>query len=107
MKTFNDLEFKNAVGHNGVTSRINFENGWGASVVKHDYSYGGKEGLYELAVIKDGDLHYDNPVANGDVVGYLRPEDVTDAMAVIQKFEKIEHLDPDYMHKWIVSKTKR
>jgi len=39
-----------------------------------------------LAVFKDGHIHYDNPIANGDVVGYLRPEDVTDAMLVIQKF---------------------
>lgn len=87
MKTFKDLEFKNAVGHNGVTSRIHFENGWGASVVKHDYSYGGKEGLYELAVIKDGDLHYDNPVANGDVLGYLDEDDVTNALKQIQQFK--------------------
>ena len=87
MKTFKDLEFKNAVGHNGVISRIHFENGWGASVVKHDYSYGGKEGLYELAVIKDGDLHYDNPVANGDVLGYLEEDDVTNALKQIQQFK--------------------
>jgi hypothetical protein len=56
------------------------------SVVQSPYTYGGDRGLYELAVIKDGDIHYDNPVAKGDVVGYLRPEDVTDAMLVIQKF---------------------
>ena len=87
MKTFNDLDFKNAEWHNGVTSRINFENGWGASVVKHDYSYGGKEGLYELAVIKDGGLHYDNPVANGDVLGYLEEDDVTNALKQIQQFK--------------------
>ena len=87
MKTFKDLEFKNAVGHNGVTSRIHFENGWGASVVKHDYSYGGKEGLYELAVIKDGGLHYDNPVANGDVLGYLDEDDITHALKQIQQFK--------------------
>jgi len=43
-------------------------------------------GLYELAVFKDGQIHYDNAVANGDVVGYLREEDVTDAMLLIQKF---------------------
>ena len=102
MKTFNDLIFKDKEIGLGEVSRIGFDNGWGVSVVKGPYTYGGKDGLYELAVLRDNEIHYDNPVAQGDVVGYLRPEDVTDAMAVIQKFEKIEHLDPDYMHKWIV-----
>jgi hypothetical protein len=90
MKTFKDLEFiphPMAEGLNGIISRIQFDNGFGASVVKHPYSYGGDRGLYELAVLdNNGELHYDNSVANGDVVGYLREEDVTDAMLVIQKF---------------------
>ena len=88
MKTFNDLEFKphpNNMG--GVQAYITFENGYGASVVCTPHTYGGDKGLYELAVFKDGHIHYDNAVANGDVVGYLRPEDVSDAMLVIQKFD--------------------
>jgi len=56
------------------------------SVVRHQRSYGGKQGLYELAVLKDNQLHYDNVVAKGDVVGYLREEDVSDAMVLVQKF---------------------
>jgi hypothetical protein len=88
MKTFKDLEFKKHPLHvDGIISRIAFDNGYGASVVKHEYSYGGKDGLYELAVLdSNGEIHYDNPVAQGDVVGYLREEDVTDAMLLIQKF---------------------
>jgi hypothetical protein len=90
MKTFKDLEFKPhpmAEGLNGIISRIQFDNGYGASVVKHQYSYGGDRGLYELAVLdSNGEIDYDNPVAKGDVVGYLREEDVTDAMLLIQKF---------------------
>jgi hypothetical protein len=89
MKTFKDLDFKKhpmAEGLDGVVSRIFFDNGFGASVVKHQYSYGGDRGLYELAVLDcNGELHYDNLVANGDVIGYLRPEDVTDVMEKIQK----------------------
>jgi len=90
MKTFNDLVFNehpNFVGHfNGIQAIMEFENGFGVSVVCTPFTYGGDKGLYELAVLKDGHLHYDNPVANGDVVGYLRPEDVTDALKLIQKF---------------------
>ena len=91
MKTFKDLEFKNHPGSTpgfdmGIVSRLGFDNGWGVSVVKGPYTYGGDKGLYELAVTKDDELHYDNDVAKGDVVGYLREEDVTDAMLLVQKF---------------------
>jgi hypothetical protein len=88
MKTFKDLLFQAHPSHiAGVQARMDFDNGYGVSVVKSPYTYGGDRGLYELAVFKDGHIHYDNPVANGDVVGYLRPEDVSDAMLVIQKFD--------------------
>jgi hypothetical protein len=70
----------------GVQARLEFDNGFEVSVVKGPHTYGGTNGLYELAVFKDGKIHYDNPVANGDVVGYLREEDITDAMLVIQNF---------------------
>ena len=87
MKTFNDLEFKPhpmAEGLNGVVSRIMFDNGYGASVIKHQYSYGGDRGLYELAVLdKDGKLCYNTPVTN-DVEGYLTPDDVTKLLKQIQ-----------------------
>lgn len=88
MKTFKDLEFKSHPTHllDGVQARMDFDNGFGVSVVRSPYTYGGDIGLYELAVFKDGEIHYDNPISNGDVVGYLREEDVTDAMLVIQKF---------------------
>jgi hypothetical protein len=91
MKEFKDLIFKTRFTGEGIISRLQFDNGYGVSVAKHDSSYGGKLGLYELAVLDSyGELHYDNPVAKGDVVGYLREEDVTDAMALIQKFEPLQ-----------------
>ena len=86
MKQFKDLEFvPHAAGMGGVMSRIQFENGYGASVVKTEYTYGGDKGLYELAVLdSDGNLTYATSVTD-DVIGYLRPEDVTDVMAKIQQ----------------------
>ncbi len=80
MKTFNDLEFKTHPIGIGVIAREDFNNGYGVTIVKGPHTYGGDKGLYELAVWKDGELHYDNEVAKGDVVGYLREEDVTDVM---------------------------
>ena len=85
MKQFKDLEFVSHPSHiEGVQSRITFENGYGASVVKTPYTYGGDRGLYELAVFKDGEITYATPITD-DVIGYLRPEDVTDVMAKIQQ----------------------
>ena len=85
MRTFNDLEFKDLPDGSGIYSRTMFENGFGASVICHKYSYGGKDGLYELAVLDTGGyLHYDNLVANGDVHGYLNEEGVTELLKGIQ-----------------------
>ena len=88
MKTFKDLEFieMKDLFYNGVQCRIQFDNGYGASIVRHNYSYGSKEGLYELAVLdENGKLHYDNPVANGDVRGYLNESEVTELLKQIQE----------------------
>ena len=86
MKAFNDLEFGPHPMGMGILAREEFDNGFAVTVVMGPYTYGGEKGLYELAVWKDGEIHYDNPVAKGDVVGYLREEDVTDAMLLVQKF---------------------
>jgi hypothetical protein len=87
MKTFKDLEFEELVSPlmSGKRTRIHFENGFGASIVSHTMSYGGKDGLYELAVLFENELHYDNPVAQGDVRGYLTEEEVSELLIEIQK----------------------
>jgi hypothetical protein len=102
MKTFNDLVFKehprneplaksnvtlfgDGTFHYGVVSRLTFDNGYGVSVVKGPYTYGGNQGLYELAVLgKDGELSYDTPIAD-DTIGYLTQQEVTDIMKQIQE----------------------
>ena len=68
----------------GIVSRTEFDNGYEVSVVKSPHTYGGDKGLYELAIFKDGEICYDTPITN-DVIGYLRPMDVTDVMEKIQK----------------------
>ncbi len=60
----------------GWLKRYMFSNGYGASVVCHSFSYGGNNGLFELAVLdKDGELTYDTPITN-DVIGHLTQEEV-------------------------------
>ena len=87
MKTFKDLDFKTHpnLGHiGGIQARITFNNGYGASVVRSEYTYGGSDGLYELAVLgKDGHITYDTPITN-DVIGYLKEEEVTSILKQIQ-----------------------
>ena len=83
-KTFDDIEFITYEELNGVGGKIMFDNGYGASVVRHDYSYGGKKGQYELAILdKEGELTYDTPITS-DVMGYLSPKDVTEILIQIQ-----------------------
>ena len=66
-----------------------FENGYGASVVRGPYTYGGPEGLWELAVLKwNGEkcnLCYNTSITD-NVMGWLKEE------AVDELLEKIEEL---------------
>lgn len=85
MKQFNDLQFKKHPIGQGIMSRMMFDNGYGVSVVKTPFTYGGDKDLYELAVLdSEGSLCYNTSITN-DVIGYLRPEDVTDVMEKIQQ----------------------
>jgi len=90
MKTFVDLVFEqlnDAPYMVGKKARMQFDNGFGVSVVSHTHSYGGRSGLYEVAVLdKDGLLTYETPVTN-DVIGYLSEEDVTDVMKQVQELK--------------------
>ena len=84
MKTFEDLEFR-PHRMDGVQSIMMFDNGYGVSVVKTSFSYGGKMGQYELAVLDSGEnITYNTPVTN-DVLGYLSEKEVTRYMIEVQK----------------------
>ncbi len=71
-----------------------FENGYGASVVKNDISYGSKEGLFELGVIKfdnnNWKLCYDTPITD-DVIGYLKQEEIEPILEQIKNLPEIEN----------------
>lgn len=77
----------------GVQRLYRFVNGYGASVVRRFGSYGGSEGLWELAVIKwnddlfrqfDWDLCYSTPITY-DVIGYLEEDQVNTVLSFIEK----------------------
>ena len=66
---------------------VEFENGYGASIISHDGSYGGDHGLFEVAVLHDDIIVYDTPVTK-DTVGWL------DFAGVAGILKDIEELPP-------------
>jgi hypothetical protein len=75
--------------HGGVQQKYKFPNGFGASVVRHDFSYGGPQGLWELAVLgPNGHLTYETPITD-DVLGYLSEAEVTATLDRIAALERV------------------
>ena len=75
----------------GVEKRYKFTNGLVASVVNHAFSYGGRDGLWELAVL-DGNYNWMTKEVFGfeledDVIGFLTDEQVFEHLDVIDKWE--------------------
>ena len=78
-------KFKHTTINNGVQYLKFFPNGYGVSVIKHDFSYGHELGLWELAVLKgnlkEWDLCYDTPITaekHDGVIGFLNEDEVND-----------------------------
>ena len=55
----------------GQVEKFHFLNGWGASVAQHDGSYGGSDGLYELA-----EINLNGHIVDDSVKGWLTIEEV-------------------------------
>jgi len=69
----------------GIQYNFKFDNGFGASVVRHSGSYGNQEGKWELAVLdKNDDLTYTTPITS-DVLGWLEWDEVCDVLWEISK----------------------
>lgn len=74
--------------NDGIQKIYRFKNNFGASVVRHSFSYGKEKGLWELAVLEfDGDefsLTYKTSVTD-DVLGWLTDEEVAELLDKIEK----------------------
>mgnify|MGYP000043965239 CR=1 FL=1 len=65
-------------------SKTYFANGWGVSIIEFAFSRG-----TELAVIgPDGEMHYDNPVAQGDTRGWLTDEEVRELTSEVASWSE-------------------
>ena len=79
-KAINDAE--------GIQYVYKFPNGFGASVVKSRFSYGHREGKWELAVLDSkGHLTYETPITS-DVIGHLSEAEVNEQLALIAALPK-------------------
>lgn len=83
-----------------------FENGYGASVVQHSFSYGGPQGLWELAVVAfeqhpddwvvgsddiwDFTITYSTPITS-DVIGWL---DESEVVALCTRIAELAPAEP-------------
>ena len=91
---FLEIEPKQTV-FGGEQWKVFFPNGYGASILRNHISYGGHEGLFELAVLKGNEekstICYDTPITS-DVLGYLEEEEVNATLQEIEKLPSVNHL---------------
>jgi hypothetical protein len=86
--TFQELKFQDHTLVGRKQCIVQFPNGYGASIVQGEYTYGGKDGLYEIAVFgKDGHISYSTPITD-DVLGYLSEEEVEKTLTDIKNLDK-------------------
>ncbi len=78
-----DLVFEPHKMGSGVHARVDFDNGYGASVVSGPTMYTSEEHPYEIAVFHGGEICYSTSVTN-DVLGYLNERDANTALADIE-----------------------
>jgi len=71
----------------GVQYCFAFDNGYGASVVKHSFSYGHEAGKWELGVLDGENLTNDTPITD-DVIGWMSEEDVEETLKKIAELPR-------------------
>jgi hypothetical protein len=92
MKTFRDLKFKphyvsSRVDYPEATHAIiQFENGYGISVVFGTCFYSNGIDTYEAAIIKNNKLCYDTEITN-DVLKYQTKKEITQIMKRVQELK--------------------
>ena len=68
----------------GLQMIYKFDNGYGASVIQHEGSYGSHKGKWELAVLCHGALCYDTHITD-DVLGHLTWSEVDEKLNEINR----------------------
>ena len=89
-KEINFKELPSRPINGGIQYLFKADNGYGASIVQHSFSYGHESGLWELAVTKycgdDWEIDYNTPIT-GDVLGNLTGEEVNETLSKIKNLQ--------------------
>lgn len=83
----------------GYRERHEFENGYGASIVCHEGSYGHERGEFEIAVLHNDDICYATPITN-NVLGYVEPRRVDSILKKIEDLpthDQCDHNGPAFL----------
>lgn len=75
----------------GYHKEIHFENGYGLSIVSHEFSYGGQTGLFEIALLdsETKEIVYNSDLGFSDVIGYLGFEDVVEVIHRVRDYVRV------------------
>ena len=101
IKTFKDLEFEmHPISLNAKSSKdtkemvsnskhavIEFENGYGVSVLFGDIFYSNGIDTYEVIIMKDNYIYFDNPLTD-TILAYKNENEVIEIMRKVQEFNK-------------------
>ena len=65
---------------------IEYDNGYGLSVVRHESSYGGKQGLFEIMLTRNGNPYSLPPITHeyDTVKGFLTKEQVKETLDTVK-----------------------
>lgn len=82
--TFKDLVFQPHKNGQGVQAVATFDNDFEVSVVKTDFSYGGKSGLFEVAIIDKptGKINSNTDITD-DVLGWQDENDIDKILSAV------------------------
>ena len=70
----------------GFIYKFFFDNGYGVSVIKHEYSYGNEEDLFEVAVLYNDRVVYDERIFRGNgLQGWMTNSDVLDTLKDVKE----------------------
>jgi hypothetical protein len=92
MFEFKDLLFEphpNASAGFDKQAEMEFDNGYGISVINGTNAYVRGSYEWEIAVLKNGNLCYDTPITD-DVIGHQTADEVTEIMKQIQELPQAE-----------------
>jgi len=85
-------QFKSKKLRNGIQYVNFYPNGYGVSIIQHEYSYGGNDGLWELAVLIGNydkwDICYTSGITE-DVLGYLSETEVNSICEKVSELKAI------------------